>query len=262
MAPAYSPDGRHLAYFSNFKGVENEGIWVANADGSNAIELVQDRAVNVFPRWTSDSQYLIYQAELDRDEYRYVPISGGAPTTLMSTSATDEWFDVGPDDRLLFLRDDGTIHSFDTEAKKDVLLGRCPMGKQCFAPRWSPNEDSFAYIVKTSRAGDPDAGIWVDDKKGHTRQIFRGWAVWYARGFGRQMYVLEGKGDLNGILWRIGWDGQGRARTVTIPLIHSYWNNIEIETQNYFDVSPDARHVAFEAQRMLQANIGMIENLQ
>ena len=62
-------------------------------------------------------------------------------------------------------------------------------------------------------------------------------------------------------MWRIGWNGQGRAQTVTIPLIHSYWNNIEIETQNYFDVSADARHVAFEAQRTVQANIGMIENI-
>lgn len=233
---------------------------MANSDGSDSVQLVQDGAVNVFPHWTSDSQHVIYQAELNGDNYRSVPISGGAPTTLMS-SADDEWFDVGPDGRLLFLREDGTFHSFDPVANKDVTVARCPVGEHCLAPRWSPHQDALAYILTPSREHDPDARIWLEDLKGHTQQIFRGWAVWFARGFEGHIYVLEGKGDLNGIMWRVGWDGHGRARTVNIPLIHSYWNNIEIENQNYFDVSPDAHQVAFDAQRVVQANIGMIENV-
>jgi len=51
IGPVYSPDGARLAYFSNLKGVEKEGIWVARADGSNPVPLVQDALVNIFPRW-------------------------------------------------------------------------------------------------------------------------------------------------------------------------------------------------------------------
>ena len=35
--PAYSPDGKHLAYFSDLKGVEREGLWLAHSDGSNPV---------------------------------------------------------------------------------------------------------------------------------------------------------------------------------------------------------------------------------
>ena len=38
--PAYSPDGMHLVYFSNLKGVEREGIWLADSDGWNPVPLV------------------------------------------------------------------------------------------------------------------------------------------------------------------------------------------------------------------------------
>ena len=48
FGPAYSPDGKHLAYFTNFKGTENESIGLADADGSNAVQLVQDARINIF----------------------------------------------------------------------------------------------------------------------------------------------------------------------------------------------------------------------
>lgn len=102
----------------------------------------------------------------------------------------------------------------------------------------------------------------MDDFKTPPRRIFRGWVLWYARGPQNEIYVLEGKSDLNGVLWKVGWNGQGLTRvSATTPLIYSYYvASLPRISVKYFDVSPDGRHVAVNAQGVSQANIGMIEN--
>jgi hypothetical protein len=82
-----------------------------------------------------------------------------------------------------------------------------------------------------------------------------------ARGPHDDLYFVQGKADLNGVLWKVNWDGQGLARTnTTLPLIHSYWVDPVQNSQDQFSISPDGRRVAFEIQTVLSANIGMIES--
>ena len=266
VAPVYSPDGKHLAYFSNLKGAENESVWVANADGSDAVQLVRDNLVNLFPAWTPDSHHVIYHAEANvvtDDEYRSVPVSGGAPETVLK-NATDRFFDVGLDGRLLFRTSQDGIAAFDPRDNKLEPLGTVHASVKAASLRWSPDGRAAAYVVAASREEDPAAGLWVTDFKNPPRQIFRGWADWwFVRGPGNEIYFIEGKPDLNGVLCKIGWDGQGLTRTsVTIPMIDSYWADPGRNSQDHFTVSPDGRFVAFQAQTVLGANIGMIENVR
>jgi len=114
FAPAYSPDGKHIAYFSNLKGAEREGLWLANADGSNPLQLVQDDRINLFPQWTRDSLYLIYDS-IGRTsaEFRRLSISGGTPQTLLKDTL-DFAPDVGSEGQLLFQGPGGEVQSFDS----------------------------------------------------------------------------------------------------------------------------------------------------
>ena len=266
VSPAYSPDGTHLAYFSNLKGAEREGIWVSNADGSNAVQLVRDDRINIFPTWAPDSQHVIYESEPmveQADEYRSVPLSGGTPQTILR-NASDRYFDVGVDGRLLFRTSQDRAAAFDPRTAKTETLGSV-RGAVYWAPlRWSPDGHSVAYIVAATRQEDPNAGVWVTDFKNPPRHIFSGWADWWtARGPGNQIYFVEGKPDLKGTLCRIGWNGQGLVRTnATIPMIHSYWVDPVQNTQDHFSVSPDGRHVAFEMPTVLESNIGMLEGVR
>ena len=265
-APVYSPDGKHLAYFSNLKGAENESIWVSNADGSNPVQVARDDRVNIFPRWSPDSQHVIYQSESSAaraDELRSVPVSGGAPETILK-NARDRLFDVGLDGRLLFRSPEGQVVAFDSRTNKSEVLGPIH-GNLKWAPlRFSPDGHSIAYINLATREDDPVAGLWVDDFKNPPRQIFRGWIGWWiARGPQNEIYFVEGKPDLNGVLCKIGWDGKGLERTsTTIPMIYSYWVDPAKNSQDHFAVSPDGRHVAFDMQTVVGANIGMIGNLR
>jgi Tol biopolymer transport system component len=267
MAPAYSPDGKHIAYFSNLKGAEKESIWIANADGSNPVQLVRDNQVDVFPHWTPDSQHVIYKSEPTSgsgavDDYRIISASGGVPEPILKNVADDR-FDIGRDGRLLFTSSKDEVQTFDPRDNKTQVLGQLHGNRLWESPiRFSPDGRSVAYVVPASREDDPNAGLWVTDFKNSPRQIFRGWVVQYARGPRNEIYVLEGRPNLNGVLWKVGWNGQGPERTpVTISMVHSYWVDPAQNSQDYFDISPDESHVAFEKQTILSANIGMIENV-
>ena len=61
--PAYSPDGKTIAFLSDRSGVEN--LWIADADGSNPRAVSKDQKTNdrpqimVSPAWTPDGQYIV-----------------------------------------------------------------------------------------------------------------------------------------------------------------------------------------------------------
>ena len=61
--PAYSPDGKTIAFLSDRTGVEN--LWMADADGSNPRAVSKDQKTNdrpqimVSPAWTPDGQYIV-----------------------------------------------------------------------------------------------------------------------------------------------------------------------------------------------------------
>jgi Tol biopolymer transport system component len=257
--PVYSPDGKHIAYFSNLKGAEREGIWLANSDGSNPVQLVQDDRINIYPQWTPDSEHLIYHSRIagSSAEYRRLSIFGGAPQTLLKV-APDIVPDVGSDGQLLFQGPAGEVQSFDSGDTQTLFT--LPPGVHRFLFRWSPAHHLIAYIADPVQENDPNAGLWVLAPKSPPRQIFRGWVSWYARGPNNEIYLVQGKPDLNGVLWKVDWNGHGLTRVpVTIPVPFHYWVSFPFTN---FDISPDGRHVTLIAEQGLQANIGMIENIR
>jgi Tol biopolymer transport system component len=261
FGPAYSPDGKYLAYFSNLKGAEKEEIWVSNADGSNAQALVEDSNSNVVPQWADGGKALVYlsSAVSAKWQLRRVSISGGAPEML--TNATGSFPDVGRDGRILIGQANGEIGAFDPRDGKTEKLGTLPAWPQWGHVLWSPDEHSVAYMRSPTIADDPNAGLWVYDFKNPPRQIFRGWISWFVRGEGNEIDVLECRPDLTGALWKVNWNGQGLTRIpATIPILYD-GNYLHENPHTQFSVSPDGRYLAFQTEQVLEENIGMIGNV-
>jgi len=255
--PVYSPDGKHLAYFSILKGIEKEGIWLANSDGSDPVPLVQDGFPNIFPRWTPDSAYLIYIVFRGGNQFRRVSISGGAPE-ILRRDISDYLPDIDSDGQLLFRGPHGEVQISNSQTVQTLFTLPSDMNSTLF--RWSPDHRSIAFEVNPTQEGDPRAGVWLFEGNGPPRQIYRGWVAWYAWGPGNEIYLVQAKPDLEGVLWKIDRSGRDLTRIpVSIPLPFDYWYVVPM-TQ--FDISPDGRHLALITQQVLQANIGMLENVE
>ena len=263
LAPVYSPDGKRIAYFTNRKGAENEAIWVMEADGSNPVQVVEDERVNILPRWSGDSQSLVYgsrprglQGAL---EVRRVALSGQPPEKLPLTASVDMFADFGDiarDGRFVSHNSEGKVQVFDLGTKQTRVLE----GVRGVLARWSADGRRIAYIISPSRQDDPEPGLWVYDFEHEPRQLFRGWVSWYAWAGGDELFVVEGKPDLKGWLWRLRLDGTPPQRIPgSVQMVFGYW---QLMPTVRFDVHPDHRHIAIEAPELNQANIGMIENLR
>jgi TolB protein len=79
VRPAWSPDGRRIAFTSGKQGVEQ--IYVMNADGSNAHPVTQGSAANFLPAWSPGGKRIAFTSSRDHcgDDYRiYVVEANGS----------------------------------------------------------------------------------------------------------------------------------------------------------------------------------------
>ena len=86
--PAWSPDGRRIAFASN-RGSQNSNsnIWVMDADGSNPRLATTAVGHNTEPAWTPDSRRLVFQSTRDfNPEIYIVEVDGGANASAASGS--------------------------------------------------------------------------------------------------------------------------------------------------------------------------------
>jgi Tol biopolymer transport system component/serine/threonine protein kinase len=91
--PAYSPDGRRIAFSSDRSGVGN--IWVCDSDGSNPVQLTNFGSHTGSARWSPDGRRIAFDSVEEGDANIYVvDAEGGIPRRLTddpSADATPTW---------------------------------------------------------------------------------------------------------------------------------------------------------------------------
>jgi Tol biopolymer transport system component/DNA-binding winged helix-turn-helix (wHTH) protein len=81
-SPNYSPDGTQIAFASNRSG--NDEIWVADSDGTNAVQL-SSFGINMTgtPRWSPDGKLIAFDSQVGGESNIYlVEPHGGLPRKL------------------------------------------------------------------------------------------------------------------------------------------------------------------------------------
>ena len=171
LRPAWSPDGKKIAFVSNRRNKDHLQIWVIDADGKNPIRLT-DGLWDDYPDWSPDGTKIVYDAHLHPEEHDVAPAGitvmdadGNNKRLLTREGAHPSWSPDGK--RIAFVSsknpgDDAQIYVMDVDGRNRMQLTHDFVHKRL--PAWSPDGLSIAYVDNN--------GIWVvDSDGGNQRQL-------------------------------------------------------------------------------------------
>jgi serine/threonine protein kinase len=106
--PQLSPDGRRVAFASDRSGAWE--IWLADVDGSNAVQLTSLGArVTGYPHWSPDGERVVFHSMVrGQSELFSVASGGGKPLRLTDHTASDAFPSFSSDGRSLYFSSNRT----------------------------------------------------------------------------------------------------------------------------------------------------------
>jgi TolB protein len=166
--PAWSHDGRELAFVSSRAALGGYEIFVMAADGSGVRQLTPDSSGggNLDPAWSPDGTSLAYVHDnvveiTDRNGTTQAPIV----ETLGQNVRDPAWSPDGK--RIAYVRD-GILFSIavDGSAERRLATGVTQDGR----PSWSPDGKRIAFAAATTSDGNSDIFV-VDADGAHLRDL-------------------------------------------------------------------------------------------
>jgi hypothetical protein len=149
-APAWSPDGKEIAY------TRNGQLWIMNADGTDPRELVANGGN---PDWSPDGTKLAYSAL--SGQVVVANADGSDPHVIMTTSGglptNPAW---SPDGSELAVESSHGIVIVASDGQNKHLV--IPYGQ---TPDWSPDGSRLVYYN-----GATGGGLWIADADGSNRR--------------------------------------------------------------------------------------------
>jgi Tol biopolymer transport system component len=164
LAPAWSPDGQKIAFYSFRDGAAE--VWVMNGDGSGETALTtQATAPDSEPAWSPTGQKIAFVSGRNgNDEIYSMNADGSGQTRLTNNSAVEEDPAWSPDgSKIAFVSDrDGNREIYSMNADGSGQTRLTANTDDDYAPNWSPNglqltftsyRDGNSEIYKMSAAG-------------------------------------------------------------------------------------------------------------
>jgi TolB protein len=149
ISPAWSPDGRELAYvsFESQKAV----VWVQDVASGQRRPIANFRGSNSAPAWSPDGQQIaLTLSQAGGSQLFVMPRSGGAPRRLTQSSAIDTEAAWAPDGKsIVFVSDRGggpqvyRIPATGGDAQRITFSGAYNI-----SPALSPDGKSMAFVSR------------------------------------------------------------------------------------------------------------------
>jgi len=144
--PAWSPDGRQIAFASDRDG--NYEIYIMNADGSNPIRLTNSPERDLDPTWSPDGKKIAFSTIFEgAGDLQVVNVDGSGLTRLTNTAMiTESYPDWSPDGQSILFSKYGQgfagIYAMNTDGSNIRLILAGGVHNDA---KWSPDGKYIAY---------------------------------------------------------------------------------------------------------------------
>lgn len=186
VEPAFSPDGRRVAFASDRSG--NWDIWIVGLDGQQPVQVTQGPANQVSPSWSPDGRSLVYCSLPPNGgqwELWVTDATAGATRKFIGYGLFPEWSPVG--NTILYQRARQRGSRWFSIWKLELIDGepRYPTeiassaAHAMILPTWSADGTQVSYCAVTAAAMPLEAGglspmadqadIWVVNADGRGR---------------------------------------------------------------------------------------------
>lgn len=163
--PAWSPDGKRIAYVSNRDG--NRDIWVMNADGTHRTNVTRSAADEWTPAWSPDGASIAFASNRDGNWELYVAKADGTgPQRITWSPAADYAPSWSPDGkRIAFVSErDGNPEIYVVNSDGSGLQRLTKDSATDLSPHWSPDGTRIAF--ETYRDGNMEVYTMAPDGSG------------------------------------------------------------------------------------------------
>jgi TolB protein len=184
IEPAWSPDGKQIAFAGNRSGAYE--IYVVNADGSGLRRLTRTprHKSSDWPDWSPDGRRIVFASDRDGDDEIYVmDADGGDVRQLTHNTDYDSDPDWSPDGKLIAFSSDRKRNSKPAIVNSTAVFvmnadgsAQRPLPTKAevgdVSPDWSPDGSGLAFTHEPAAAGSE---LWVMDADGgEKRRVTRG----------------------------------------------------------------------------------------
>jgi Tol biopolymer transport system component len=176
LSPAWSPNGRMIAFDNNANG--NYDVWVMRADGSARRRVTQNPAPDYFAGWSPDGTRLVFTSDRGGEDLWSIALDGTGERRLTNDPQPDWGASWSPDGRSIAFAGNAQgnleVEAIDPDGGGRHALTNDP--ERDYDPAWSPDGTRIAFT--SERDGNANVYVMNADGSGVTQLTDSAFGDW------------------------------------------------------------------------------------